>query len=225
MQVATRIPIYTHEQTVARESAPCVLEAMLHVICFVRLLGHLSPATHRIGGVELPVITDEAVAAHLREAVKEIFARLDEQGHAGRVCVDVVVGWHKTAPTTKERVVRPASPDRTSPAPAGKHYAVFHSPYSWLASALAGTRQGKADERPNQLLTRDAAHDEAAWETFEQWVLSLQVHYEARASTPDLQPFATTALAFANTHQAQLPAILDAGLCPFPFTIDSTVRA
>lgn len=170
-----------------------------------------------------PVIADEAIATRLREAVKEIFARLDEQGHAGRVCLDVVVGWHKTMPV-KERAARPASPDRASPAPAGKHYAVFHSPYSWLASALAGTRQGKADERSNQLLTRDAAHDAAAWETFEQWVLSLQVHYDAPASTPDLQSFATTALAFANTHQAQLPAVVDAGLCPFPFTIDSTVR-
>jgi len=168
------------------------------------------------------------VAARLREAVKEIFARLDEQGHAGRVCVDVVMGWHKTAPAADARGARPASPDRlASPVPVEKHYAVFHSPYSWLASALAGTRQGKADEarRPNQLLTRDAAHDGAAWETFEQWVLSLQVHYEGPASVPELQSFATSALAFANAHQAQLPAILDAGLCPFPFTIDSTVRA
>jgi len=40
-------------QTVAREAAPCVLEAMLHVICFVRLLGLLAPATHRIGDTEL----------------------------------------------------------------------------------------------------------------------------------------------------------------------------
>ncbi|WFD24680.1 hypothetical protein MEQU1_003383 [Malassezia equina] len=176
-------------------------------------------------------MADHVIAARLRETVQEIFARLDEREHTDSVCVDVVIGWHKTnLPTDKERIARPASPDRlASPANSGRHYAVFHSPYSWLASALAGTRQGKADEareRPtNQLLTRDAAHDDQTWETFEQWVLSLQVHYGAPSSMPDLQVFATSALTFANTHQAQLPAILDAGLCPFPFTIDSTVRA
>lgn len=177
-----------------------------------------------------PIVADEAIAARLRDTVQSIFARLDEQPRAESVCVDVVVGWHKTAaPAGAERVARPASPDRlASPANAERHYAVFHSPYSWLASALAGTRQVRDEtrERPtNRLLTRDAAHDEKVSDTFEQWVLSLQVHYGASdGADASLETFATSALAFANAHQAQLPAILDAGLCPFPFTIDSTVR-
>lgn len=40
-------------QSVARDVAPCVLEAMLHVICFVRLLGLVTPTTQFVGDREL----------------------------------------------------------------------------------------------------------------------------------------------------------------------------
>ena len=111
------------------------------------------------------------------------------------------------------------------------NYAVFESPYSWLASALAGgrttTHLETRDERSTQrLLPRDASLDSRASDVFEQWVLSLHIHYDQDDTnlSEALTDYVMAAVSFANEHQDKLPAVTDTAVCPFPFTMNSTVR-
>ena len=107
------------------------------------------------------------------------------------------------------------------------HYAVFESPYSWLASALAGgrttTHLETRDERSTQrLLPRDASLDSRASDVFEQWVLSLHIHYDQDDTnlSEALTDYVMAAVSFANEHQDKLPAVTDTAVCPFPFTMN-----
>lgn len=185
-----------------------------------------------------PRVPAASVATRLRDTVSNLFLqldkRVDERDGLEDVCVDVVVGWHKP-PSTSERTSRASSPDRYSSSQAShpKSYAAFQSPYSWLASALAGSRtpsRGESRERDGaHVLVRDTGHDGIDSDTFEQWVLSLRVHCGSGvprdALAAALTDFTWTAMAFAGEHQAELPAIVDAGLVPFPYTIDGSIRA
>lgn len=204
---------------------------MLHTICFVRMLGLLKPDIQTIKGISMPYVDDVATQARIARAACDMFSALDQKMGKQRstVCVDVVVGWHRLlAPRTETDT----QPTRTaSPEPGSMHYAVFDSPYTWLASALAGgrttTHLETRDERSAQrLLPRDASLDSRATDVFEQWVLSLHIHYDQDdMKLPEaLTDFVVAAVSFANEHQDKLPAVTDTALCPFPFTMNSTVR-
>ncbi|WFC95844.1 hypothetical protein MBRA1_002498 [Malassezia brasiliensis] len=221
-------PLFTHEVTLARAQAEEVIEGMLHTVLFFRLLGTLEPSTVELYGVELPHVLDAAIQKRVAESTAEILARTDEEvKHEGTALVDILVSWHEPAETPRSPSAPPTAQNRKP-----SSYPIFHSPYSWLASALAG---GKSDARGGQarrVLTRDEAL-ETLPEAFEQWLLSVRIVYEAaqRSLKPELSPFlcmcqadTVAALTFANEHQAQLPAVTDASLMPFPFSIGSTLR-
>lgn len=174
---------------------------MLHTICFLRLLGTLEPTTHEVLGVELvrlplltqPYVDDAATERRLREAVDKILARLDAEVHQGTAVVDVVVAWHKAESTS------PVASPRTEQPPA---HPVFHSPYSWLASALSVRADGRVrDGKPaHKALTEDKAAGLGA--TFEQWVVSMHIAYGG-SDTPDLRTFLRTSL-FSHSRRALL---------------------
>ena len=178
---------------------------------------------------------DAETAARLHDAACDILACVDkdsEVARSGAACFDVVIGWHKPPTPGAERSTRSSSPEKyTTSFGSAKHYPVFQSPYSWLASALVGGyghMRGDARERDvSRILTQDPAHQELDM-AFEQWVLSLHIRYTlptgAARVSPQLSQFLASAIAFANAHQAQLPAIIDASLAPFPYTIDSTLQ-
>ena len=240
---------------------------MLHTICFARVLGLLKPATQSVLGVSMvrvcagyvglllyraylhtqPYVTDEAIIARVERAQSEMLASLDKHTnsqppHACTACIDVVLGWHKVmsshGDSTDAQLSRAMSPEpSTTDANMGAHYAVFESPYSWLASAIAGGRStAKLESRERdarRLLPRDTSLDACDADVFEQWVLSLRIDYVEPAPVASagegnirsaLQDFLMSALSFANKHQSTLPPITDSGICPFPFTINSTLR-
>ena len=123
------------------------------------------------------------------ETTAKILARADEEvKREGTALVDILVSWHEPAETPRSPSAPPAAQDRAPPS-----YPIFHSPYSWLASALAG---GKSDARGGQarrVLTRDEAFATLP-EAFEQWLLSVRIVYEAAPGSvsPELGPFLCT---------------------------------
>ncbi|WFD03945.1 hypothetical protein MOBT1_002642 [Malassezia obtusa] len=226
-------PLFTHEvvrraltQTVRREHAHAALEGMLHTILFFRLLGTIEPATRDVLGAELvrvrltqPRIQDAATQARITEACTEILTRMDaETSREGVANVEVLVSWHQPD-EARPAPAQPRAEDRARPT-----HPIFHSPYSWLASALAGGKSDLRDGHMRKVLTRDRALDTLS-DAFEQWVLSVHVDYDAAsARAPDLNAYLLAALTFANKHQDQLPAVGDASLTPFPYSIGSTLR-
>lgn len=90
---------------------------------------------------------------------------------------------------------------------------------------------GNGRERDaSRVLVLDATHESTDTDVFEQWVLGLHVDYtnvdsDTKHVESDLTEFLMTAMTFANEHQARIPPIIEAGLCPFPYTIDCTVRS
>lgn len=231
MRAASRIPIFTHDIHLSRSDAPQVLQGMLHTICFVRMLGLLQPDTQIIKNVSMPYVNDVATQARIARAACDMFDALDQKMSKQRsiVCVDVVVGWHRLLAPPNDTDTQPTR--TASPEPGSMHYAVFESPYSWLASALAGgrttTHLETRDERSTQrLLPRDASLDSRASDVFEQWVLSLHIHYDQEDTklSEALTDYVMAAVSFANEHQDKLPAVTDTAVCPFPFTMNSTVR-
>lgn len=203
----------------------------MHTICFVRMLGLLKPDIQTIKGVSMPYVDDVATQARIARASCDMLNALDKKVGQQRstVCVDVVVGWHRLLAPRNETDTQPTR--TASPEPGSMHYAVFDSPYSWLASALAGGRTTThfemRDERATQrLLPRDASLDSRATDVFEQWVLSLHIHYDQDDTNlaEALTDFVMAAVSFANEHQDKLPAVMDTAVCPFPFTVNSTVR-
>lgn len=175
------------------------------------------------------------MAERMRRVAHDLLDALDKQSERESVCVDVVLGWHRLAPSPPRAADDDMHHARTASPDTGKtHYAVFDSPYSWLASAIAGGKSSRhdapraAEREPRRLLPRDTSLDGRTADVFEQWVLCLRVDYKgqsAGALTHALTRFVTSALAFANEHQAQMPPVIDAGICPFPLTINSTIRA
>lgn len=123
------------------------------------------------------------------ETTAKILGRADEEvKREGTALVDILVSWHEPAETPRSPSAPPAAQDRAPPS-----YPIFHSPYSWLASALAG---GKSDARGGQarrVLTRDEAL-ETLPEAFEQWLLSVRIVYEAAPASvsPELSAFLCT---------------------------------
>ena len=103
---------------------------------------------------------------------------------------------------------------------------MFHSPYSWLASALAGGRNTPEAGAPRKSAPLALA---LAPGEFERWVLRLRVLYgdeqEQAATAAQLREFVMAALTFVGAHQAHVPAITSAGLCPFPVRISSAAVA
>ena len=217
---------------------------MLHTICFVRMLGLVTPRTRVVHGVRMvrlvrltqPCVDDAGTSERMQRVAYHLLTALDKQSERESTCVDVVLGWHRLAPPAPSVADDDMHRARTASPDLGKtHYAVFESPYSWLASAIAGGRSSKhdaqrtAEREPRRLLPRDTSLDTCAAEVFEQWVLCLRVDYKGtktRDALPHaLQSFLSSALAFANAHQSQIPPMIDAGICPFPLTINSTIRA
>ncbi|WFD48240.1 hypothetical protein GLX27_002908 [Malassezia furfur] len=133
-------PLFTHEVTLARAQAEEVIEGMLHTVLFFRLLGTLEPMTVEVCGVELPHVLDVTMQKRVAETTAKILGRADEEvKREGTALVDILVSWHEPAETPRSPSAPPAAQDRAPPS-----YPIFHSPYSWLASALAG---GKSDAR------------------------------------------------------------------------------
>ncbi|WFD04830.1 hypothetical protein MVES1_000154 [Malassezia vespertilionis] len=182
--------------------------------------------------LELPRIGDETIVQQLDDTCTDILARLDQETKKqGAADLDVGIGWHK--PPDIAPISRPSSRSsdhrRISQQPT-------QSPYSWITSAFVGNRVGQnaRAQTHQKILTKDPMQD-VLKPAFEYWVVQLHIEY-TDASIPlekELSSFlcthnkqltAVAALAFGDKYQSAVPAIMDAGICPFPFTIDSAVR-
>lgn len=137
-----------------------------------------------------------------------------------RQSADVCVSWMRPDDAPQERAAIAAAASGAPDRP------VFHSPYSWLASALAGGRNTPEAGAPRK--SAPLALVLAPGE-FERWVLRLRVHYGGEpaeaATAAQLREFVMAALTFVGVHQVHVPAITSAGLCPFPVQISSATVA
>ncbi|WFD00249.1 hypothetical protein MYAM1_002997 [Malassezia yamatoensis] len=216
-----RPPLFTHELAVSREQSGEVLQGFLHTILFTRLLGALEPTTKEVFGVELPYVRDSAMEKRITDTITEILTCLDKNaGKKACTNLDVVISWHRPEHLDALPKSRPPKQDaRQASNP------IFHSPYSWLASAISGGRSGGRDALDRTILTCEDSGDSIS-SIFEQWLLSLQIvyHSEQQDNDPDLTSFLLSALSFANKHQTRLPPVGDACLAPFPFSIESSMR-
>ena len=164
----------------------------------------------------------------IRTRCDELLHNLDASRQSGlqrpagpKQCADVCVSWMRPEEAPQERTTTAAAA-----APGAPDRPVFHSPYAWLASALAGGRNTPEAGAPRKSAPLALA---LAPGEFERWVLRLRVLYgdeqEQAATAAQLREFVMAALTFVGAHQAHVPAITSAGLCPFPVRISSAAVA
>lgn len=121
---------------------------------------------------------DEATQHRLATATATLLSKLDEEtSSVGTTSIEVLLAF--CAPPGADAAAD-AAPD-TAP--------VFHSPYSWIASAWAGGLARPRESDIRRVLLHDAG--DARSTPFEQWVLRISVVYDT-ASPPDLESLART---------------------------------
>ncbi|PKI85987.1 hypothetical protein MVES_000152 [Malassezia vespertilionis] len=166
--------LFVHKITMRRADALPVLCGMMHTICFLRLLGTVTPSSATVGGVELPRIGDETIVQQLDDTCTDILARLDQETKKqGAADLDVGIGWHK--PPDIAPISRPSSRSsdhrRISQQPT-------QSPYSWITSAFVGNRVGQnaRAQTHQKILTKDPMQD-VLKPAFEYWVVQLHIDF------------------------------------------------